>query len=176
MTETDRSKANRNDVLFWSLALMLFLSFAAFVALRIYTSERAFKEQISATTQILELSPTPPFVLTTTSIGTGRTCTTISQETLWLPGDNAFTLSDSILDSLVVTVDDKVIDRKEVFIGRYNAIVPMIKDGKYVGTYGDWIEVCIYQSNLIRSKHIAGIRFKNTANTVFTYSWVFEVN
>ncbi|SRR5258708_7038906 len=153
-----------------AILVILFLSFSF--------RELQIRANIESTARVLQNQATPDFVLTPggNSQDSSRVaCTTISQEHLWQSGDDAFKMTESIEKTLSASIDDVPIEKSQISIEQWNAIQWVSKDRKVLGSYGDWIGVCLRTNNLFSGLHSATIRFTSEPGPERTYKWAFGI-
>jgi hypothetical protein len=97
-------------------------------------------------------------------------CTVISQKTLWRENDNAGSLTQKIVDSAVIRVDDHVMPK---YHKQYNEYYPVFEGDKVIGTYGGNTELCFDIRKLDEGVHKVLLSFEITSGEKFSYSWSF---
>lgn len=101
-------------------------------------------------------------------------CIELDLETVWRTGDYIPETSDSVFETMKVSLnglqlEDFWIEIRDIPYEVYDA------QNELIGSYGGPLAVCLDVSGLSLGSHIAAIEFLNTADEVYNYSIRFEI-
>ncbi len=123
--------------------------------------------------------PTPEFVISVprSNPDSGTQCIQITQRPFWNQQFLTDEISEHLIDSIQLAVDNQVIAEAEVTIMVARMAYPIFKDnGEILGLYGGPITVCFNIGEVGLGSHVASLELSDMTGNPYSYMWAFEVS
>lgn len=159
----------------------ILLSFSALFCVSCSNNQYFQDSQLEETAAYLlhDPLPTPEFVISVprSNPDSSTQCVQITQRPFWDPQFLTDEISEHLINSIQLAIDNQVIAEAEVTIMVARMAYPIFNDdGEILGLYGGPITVCFNIGEVGLGSHVASLGLSDMTGNPYSYMWAFEVS